>query len=277
LEDRFARQSSLHQVAAKATRLITTTILIDDLRALGISVGDVVLVHSSLSRLGWVIGDQMAVVDALMAAVGPTGTLVMPTHSATWTDPAAWSNPPMPSAWIEIARAEMPAFDPARTPTVAMGAIVECFRTTPGVRRSSHPTASFAALGPQASLIVDDHQLEDDMGEQSPLGRLYELDAKVLLLGVGHENNSSLHLSEHRASYVHKSFCSDGSSMLTNGVKQWIEYRHLDENSDDFASIGLAFAATDRQRIGRVGEADAILMQQRDVVDFGVAWMNEHR
>ncbi len=267
----------MHGVAANATRLITTTIMVDDLRALGIGLGDTLLVHSSLSSLGWVIGDQMAVVDSLMAAVGPTGTLVMPTHTATWTDPASWSNPPMPAEWIDAARAEMPAFDPARTPTLAMGAIVECFRTTPGVLRSNHPTSSFAAFGPQAMFIVNDHHLEDEMGERSPLGRLYDLDAKVLLLGVGHEHNSSLHLSEHRASYAHKQYRTEGTCLLISGTKHWVTYRCLHQDSDDFVEIGKAFAATDQQRVGNVGDATALLMQQRDLIDFGVTWMDMHR
>src|SRR3954447_21221118 len=58
---------------------VTAAMLSDDLRHLGLGEGAVVLVHSSLSRLGNVKGGADAVVDSLLAAVGPAGTLLFPT------------------------------------------------------------------------------------------------------------------------------------------------------------------------------------------------------
>jgi len=157
--------------------------LVSDLRALDLEIGEIVVVHSSLSALGWVVGGAQTVVEALLEAVGPTGTLVMPTHSGSLSDPANWQNPPVPESWIETIRSNMPAFDADLTPTRGMGQIVECFRHHPSTRRSDHPTASFAANGPAAERIVGSHPLTPELGETSPLGRLYELDARVLLRG----------------------------------------------------------------------------------------------
>ena len=108
----------------------------------------------------------------------------MPSHSAGLSEPSHWVNPPVPASWWPVIRSSMPAFDRARTPTCAMGQIAELFRTLPNVIRSEHPTLSMAALGPAATEITREHPLDDPLGPDSPLGRLYELNAKVLLVGV---------------------------------------------------------------------------------------------
>ena len=82
---------------AASAQPITEQALRASLRALGLRAGMTVLVHSSLSSLGWVCGGSTAVIRALLAVVGADGTLVMPAHSAG-SDPAGWENPPVPQA-----------------------------------------------------------------------------------------------------------------------------------------------------------------------------------
>jgi aminoglycoside 3-N-acetyltransferase len=175
--------------------MITVEQLITDLRALGLKPGMTVLAHSSLSRLGWVCGSAQAVIEALEEVLTPAGTLVMPAHSSELSDPAEWRHPPVPQAWWEPIRATMPAFQPDLTPTRQMGRIAETFRKQNGVLRSAHPQVSFAAWGAQAKFVTDGHRLEHPLGEDSPLARIYALDGRILLLGVGHGNNTSLHLA----------------------------------------------------------------------------------
>jgi aminoglycoside 3-N-acetyltransferase len=261
----------------KATTPVTVDSLVTDLTALGLTAGMTVLVHSSLSALGWVCGGPVAVILALEAVLGPEGTLIMPAHSSDLSDPAHWENPPVPEAWWEPIRQTMPAYSPDLTPTRGMGAIGEAFRKQDGVRRSAHPAVSFAARGPQADRITANHGLVDCLGDPSPLARLYDLDGWLLLLGVGHGNNTSLHLAEYRASFPSKRRIRQGAPMWVEGQRQWVAYDDLDLNDDDFATIGAAFAATGQAHVGPVGSAEACLMRQRPLVDFAVRWMEAHR
>ena len=262
---------------AAADRPATVATLRTDLEALGLGSGDVVIVHSSLSALGWVAGGPQAVVEALLVAVGMAGTIVMPAQSGQLSDPAGWANPPVPADWVERVRDGLPAYDPCLTPTRGMGAVVDCFRQHPDTRRGSHPTLSFAANGPQAEVIVDPHSLAAGLGDDSPLGRLFALDAKVLLLGVGHVNNTSLHLAEHRAEWRGKTTASEGVPMLVDGVRQWVTYSDLDRDEDDFEAIGEAFAAAGGERRSPVGVGFGRLSSIRPLVEFAVAWMETNR
>jgi aminoglycoside 3-N-acetyltransferase len=255
----------------------TVASLTDDLRALGLTPGVVVLVHSSLSRLGYVVGGAPAVVRALLTAVGPRGTIVMPAFSGDFSDPSRWVSPPVPESWWPVIRDHAPAFDPAVTPTRQMGAIVECFLRFPDVRRSTHPHASFAACGPEAEPIVADHALAFAMGEHSPLARIYDRDGHVLLLGVDHGNNSSLHLAEYRADLPITDWISEGSAVLVDGKRTWVTYPDRSGNSHDFPALGEAFARTGKERCAAVGAGTGRLMRQRDVVDFGVSWLEANR
>ncbi len=249
----------------------------DQLRALGIAAGDVVLVHSSYRSLGFVVGGPQALVQALLDAVGPSGTVVAPAHTPENSDPASWQRPAVPQAWWEAIRREAPGFDLLRTPANRhMGRLAELIRTWPGAVRSDHPQVSFAAVGARAVDIVCDHDLADGLGDLSPLGAIYRLDGRILLLGCGHDANTSLHLAEVRQPAPPRH--TTGSSVRSaDGSGRWITWSEVDVDSDDFATLGADFDAHGGSVAGPVAAATARLMHQRAAVDFATDWIATNR
>ena len=272
--------TSARQVIQKSKMPVTVDSLEADFTAIGIESGMVLVVHSSLSAMGWVNGGPVGVIIALQHVLGSTGTLVMPAHSTGLSDPREWENPPVPQSWWHIIRETMPAYRPDLTPSRNMGVISETLRKQKGVLRSSHPHFSFCALGARAREITDHHSLAFGMAEESPVAKVYDLGGHVLLLGVGHDRNSSLHLAEYRATYPTKRIVQEGTPICTSGVRTWTTFENIELDASDFERIGDAFVnseAGNEVHHGRVGLADCQLMPPREIVDFAVAWIEENK
>jgi aminoglycoside 3-N-acetyltransferase len=254
----------------------TVRSLTAELRDLGLGAGDLVLMHSSMKSLGFVVGGSQAVVQALLDVLGPEGTLAVPTHTSDNSDPVDWQHPPVPEKWWHVIREQAPGFDPAISPSRSMGVIAETVRTWPGALRSNHPWVSFAAVGAHAADITDGHQLDDALGERSPLGAVYRLDGSVLLLGCGHESNTSLHLAEWRQTVPQRA--ARGSSVRNpDGTSSWISWTDVAEDEGDFEQLGADFEATVGVSMGQVGTATARLIPARALVDFATEWIASHR
>jgi aminoglycoside 3-N-acetyltransferase len=254
---------------------VTRAGLAADLERLGVRSGGVLVVHASLSALGWVCGGAQAVVEALLDAVGETGTVVVPTHTNNNSDPAEWLNPPVPDDWWPAIREHMPAYDPGTTPSPHMGAIAETLRARPDARRSAHPHYSFAAVGPHADEITTGHELERGFGAGSPLARVDELDGDVLLLGVDHGANSSLHVAETRLPVPARE--RSAGAVATAAGRRWLTWEDVVPDEHDFAALGAEFDATGATRVGPVGEGEGRLMRQRELLEFAVPWLVAHR
>ncbi|MFC7678268.1 aminoglycoside N(3)-acetyltransferase [Paenibacillus sp. GCM10028914] len=260
-------------------------ITIEDIRAdliqLGLKPGMTLLVHSSLKSVGgWIVGGAEAVIMAIEDVLGAEGTLVMPTHSADLTDPSTWKNPPADPKWWQLIRDSMPPFDKDFTVSSYVGKIPEVFRRQTGVLRSGHPHVSFAARGPHAEWITGSHPLSYSLGEESPLAKLYDLGAYVLMLGTGYENNTSFHLSEYRADWEGKKKETIYAPTRREGNRSiWEEFEDVNFTSDDFEQIGIEYERNypDGYIRGNVQNSRCVLAPQRLMVDYAVKWMETNR
>lgn len=253
---------------------ITKSLLASGLQELGVTTSMPLMVHSSMSSLGWVCGGAETIISGLMQVVGAAGTLMMPAHSGGNSEPSHWRNPPVPQEWWPIIREEMPAYDPLRTPTRGIGVVAELFRTFPGVKRSAHPALSFAAWGAAADRFIAGQSIDYSMGEQSPLARLYDEDGWILLLGAGYESNTCFHLAEYRSQ--RRAVREYSAAMMEGGERIWRVYKDIEFNSDVFPAIGDDLEQQGYVRIGKIGGATCRLFPVRAAVDAAVSWLRHH-
>lgn len=258
-------------------RVVIKEEIVNELRRMGLQKNDVVMVHTSLKSMGYVCGGAQTIIEALIEVVGEEGTLMMPTQSWRNLDPEEGVHWEADESDWKLIRDHWPAYDKHITPTNTMGAVAEMFRQWPGSIRSDHPARSVCAYGKYAEYLTKDHDLSNIFGEGSPIARLYELDGKVLLLGVGYDKNTSLHLADIRAEYPGKHNCIQYSAIMENGERVWKEYETLFVDGEDFTEIGSAFEEHCPVSTGRIGEAEIRLMKQRELVDYAVEWMEKNR
>ncbi len=247
------------------------------LQSVGVRPGQTVMVHTSLSSFGFVCGGAQTVIEALLEAVGTEGTIMMPSQSWKNLDPESGVHGEVPKEWWPVIRENWPAYHKEVTPTNTMGAVAEMFRRWPGALRSDHPARSVAAYGKYAGYLTENHDISNIFGDGSPVGKLYELDGYVLLMGVGYNKNTSLHLADARAEYPGKHMVKESSAVMEQGQRVWKTYETLYVDGEDFDEIGTAFEQCHKVRKASLGNGAITLMRQRELVDFAVRWIEENR
>lgn len=269
---------------------LTRSRITSELRQLGVRAGAVLLVHASISRLGWVVGGSQTVVEALLDAVGPDGTLLAyagwednPYHLSEW-----------PQDWQDAYRREMPPFDPLLAEARHVnGRLAERIRTWPGARRSDHPEAGFVALGARAEEITAAQARDDPYGVCSPLGRLVSADGQILLLGAPLTSLTLLHHVESLVDLPTKRRVSYEMPVRRGGEVVWERFTDIatgadgrdggalpyerilaDEPSADFVRNVLTGAGVGR--VGGVGAGDCYLADAEEFVTFATGWLTAH-
>lgn len=217
------------------------THLVQQLWDLGVEPGGVLLVHCAFSKIKPIEGGPVGLIRALQAALGPDGTLVMPSMTSDDDHP----------------------FDPLSTSCIELGIVADTFWRLPGVLRSDSPHA-FAAQGPQAARVTAPHPVDIPHGLDSPVGRVYELDGQVLLIGVGHDANTTIHLGEFLGGVRYR---REKFSLVRQGEQVVrVNYGEIDHCCQNFRMVDGWLDEENLQQKGTIGHARARLARSRDIV-----------
>ncbi len=244
--------------------MLTKNYLLDEFRALGVSDGDTVFVHSSYSTLGkapgGLEGGPQTVIDTLLEIIGPQGTLIMPTFNYDFLKGTPWD---------------------IRTTPSQMGVLTEIVRKDPRAKRMFHPIYSMAAIGKHAYELAA-HTSNDCFGETTIFSKFREWDAKILIIGLAYSKSITfLHHCEQMAGVDYR-FLKEfkGSAIDTQGKPHDVAYTMFVRNVDrgvvlDFEPIG-ALLDSEVVNIRKIGLGDTRLMKCKDVFDVAVQAMKAH-
>lgn len=225
-------------------------ILVNDLLTLGVRPGGVLLVHSSLRSLGPLPGGAENAIRALLAALGPQGTLLMPALS------------------YATVRSSRPIFDARQTPS-CVGALTEAFRTRPGTLRSIHPTHSVCGTGRLAGELLGSHERDTTpVGPYSPFSHLPGVNGQILFLGCGLRPNTSMHGIEEKIEppYLFADPLDYQITRMDGSYKTMRVRRHGFQGWEQrYDRLQTVLAEPDLRR-GRVLQADC------DLVESAVMW-----
>jgi aminoglycoside 3-N-acetyltransferase len=262
------------------TEFITRAALAEDLRRLGLASGDTVMVHAAMRKVGELLNGPDALIDALLDATGPGGTILSYTDWDARYDELLDSDGRVPPEWRE----HIPPFDPARSRAIRdHGVLAEFIRTTPGARRSRNPGASMSALGAKAEWLTADHPLDYGYGEGSPLAKLVESHGKVLMVGAPLDTMTLLHHAEHLAKIPGKRIRRLEVPFATPRGTEWRMIEEFDTSTpivdglpdDFFATIVRDYLATGGGREGLIGHAPSVLVDATVITAFAVHWLEQ--
>ena len=268
---------------------ITGKQLILDMRKLGLVEGQTVMVHASMKSLGPVVGGPQTILDSLLEVLTPNGTLMM---LAGWADnPYDYFGVSFQEKiedWTEEKRQEFyeksPAFDRdhSRADTRKMGILAEYLRTYPGAIRSRHPLG-YVAVGRLAHYVLKDQRWQYREGVGSPLEKLCQVEGKVLLLGAPTGTVTLLHHSENLANIANKKNIRYKMPLYQEGERVWKDFEEYDFMNgiapwpeDYFKVIVDNYIGEGLGKQGTVGQAECHLFDAKDLLHYGVAWMERN-
>ena len=253
--------------------------LANDLRVLGVTAGDVVMIHASLRAIGEAAGGPDQVHLAIKDVVTTAGTVFMFASCPSYVDEVGRGNL-TPEQEAEVLE-KLPAFD-AQTARSARdnGALVELFRTYPGSRVNQHP-ARFVVWGKHTDYLLTPQPWDFAFGRGSLLERFVELDGKILLLGSDHDTVTFLHYAEHIVDIPDKRVVRFKVPILENGVRVWREMAEFDTSGGAhaswpdryFAVLVDAYLDATNNAGGRVGNASSHLFSARGLLAYALLAM----
>lgn len=258
-----------HNLQMAATR----SLLVADLTQLGILPGAVLMVHASVRSVGPVVGGVNVIVQALLEAIGPTGTLLAYVDFEPFYEDE------------DIEEADIPVFDKAIAHAARdHGVLHETLRNWPGAIRSDHPDAGVVAIGALAEWLTEDHPFQYGYGEGSPFEKAIQAGVQVLMLGAPLDTVTLLHFAEHKARIPDKRIHRYRRLMPGANGPQWTEFEEFDTGdpvhdalpNNCFELIVTAYLTTGRGTAGVFGSATATLLEGASLVAYGIEWLERY-
>jgi len=254
--------------------------LADGFRRLGVSAGDVVMLHASVRAVGPVAGGPDQIHLALKEALTPDGTLIMYASCPAHYDEIGRGNltPEQERELVE----KLPAFDPLTARAQREnGALVEFFRTYPGSIVNAH-VARFVAWGRRADELISSQPWNYAFGRGSVLDRFVTMEGRILLLGCDHDTVTFLHYAEHVVEIPGKRVARYKVPVLEHGTRVWRDMEEFDTSEKGahpnwpdrfFARLVDAYLAQTGNDGGSVGSARSFLLESPDLLEFALRAM----
>lgn len=228
------------------------------------------MVHASVRSVGRITGGVNVLVQAMLDAIGPAGTLT------AYVDF---------EPFYEEGDAEIPVFD-KRIAHAARdhGILHEALRTWPGAIRSDHPDAGVVAIGRLAEWITEDHPFQYGYGEGSPFEKIIQANGRVLMIGAPLDTITLLHYAEHKACIPDKRIVRYRRLMPSANGPEWVNFEEFDTSQpvhdalpeNCFELIAMDYLDNGRGCKANIGNAQSFLFNGEDLVGFGIDWLHRH-
>jgi aminoglycoside 3-N-acetyltransferase len=233
--------------------MLTFDELVSGFCKLGVEAGDTLLVHSSYKSFGPIDNGPQTVVNALEAALGPQGTLIMPTFNFDFNKGQPW--------------------DVRSTPS-QMGVLTELVRKDPRAKRVFHPIYSFAILGKHADMLGN-LRYKSSYERNSVFGKLRDLDGKIMVIGLSYTNSMTFFHHIEQMEGVDYRFLKQFTGQVTDwDGKTWTDtFEMLVRNIDkgvitEVDPMGALMEQAGVIKVGKIGEAAVKLMKANEVYAF---------
>src|SRR5512147_709189 len=233
--------------------MLTFEKLVEGFRELGVEEGDTLLVHSSYKSFGEVDGGPQIVIRALEAALGPDGTLIMPTFNFDFNKGVPWD---------------------VRTTPSKMGVLTELVRIDPRAKRVFHPFYSFAILGKHAEMLGN-LRYKSSYERNSVFGKLRDLDGKIMVVGLSYTNSMTFFHHIEQMEGVNYRFLKQFTGQVTDwDGRMWTDtfemlVRDIDKGViTEVNPMGALMEEAGVITVGKIGEADVKLMKANEVYAF---------
>ncbi len=242
------------------------------LKNLGIQKGMLILVDAQTINLGYVSGGAQAIIEALMDVVGYEGTIVMPSFTMDNMDPSCWGQKRIEREHWEYIRQHPIAFDRKLSAPTNSDELVHQFMRNDAIARSYHPMYSFVAWGKYAKLLCDKHPLHFGLSKDSPLGKIFELNGYVLLLGCDYKDCTMFHLARYNGDQLPIKVVT--SAIQQNKKAVWKDMLDLVLVNDDFHVIGEVMEERKVVKTSYLGNGKCRFFSAREAVNIATAYFN---